>query len=649
MGTARPNPALGLFAQGAGRVDVARAVGQAVTVSPPSLSLGTVPWPHDDDRTVTRTLTYRNDGPEGVTLDLATTASAPGVFTVTPTHLTVPAGGTAEAVLTADPRVDSPTGRLSGAVTATSGTTELRSVFTLTKEHETHALTVKVLDREGRPAAGSLVTVLDVDRDAGEYLFAPDGTGTARVRPGRHHLDVHIVTEAADGTFDHTFVARPLLNVTGDETVVLDAREGRPVAVDPPRRGASSALAAVGLVRTTPSGGTVSSLVTAGSFERIRTAEVGSGPLPAGAGAISTTVRSSWAKRAADGTFTDSPYDYELAWVVRGRLPGGFHGRARSSDLAKVTHVLYSDRADTPLGALWAYALPPEGGSAPSPTIRFRSAGKRTVYYSARDVDWTFVLNRFNALGQNDFQQWAAPVALRAGRTAELRWGNGPLGPSFADQRARAFGSVRRRGDTMMFHVPPFADQSPGHTGFSLADKGSTRLYRGERLLADVPYPYYDAQGSVPATDQPYRLETWIDRAGQGYLTSTSIRAAWTFRSARTPSDTWTPLPVTAIHFTPALRLDNSAPAGRHLRLPVTLQRQPGSPAPSVRALTVEVSYDDGTTWSSVGVRGTTDPARWHADLLSPRGEGYASLRAKLTDTDGSTAEYTVIRAYRLR
>ncbi|MHC5903601.1 S8 family serine peptidase [Streptomyces sp. S6] len=700
MGTARPNPALGLFAQGAGRVDVARAVGQGgVTVSPPSLSLGTASWPHDDDRPVTRTLTYRNDGPGDITLDLTTTASAsgtspagsasapgtfstapdtaasasgtplagtapaprtsstapgtpasaPGVFTVTPTHLTVPAGGAAEAVLTADTRVDSPTGVLSGAVTATSGTTALRSVFTLTKEHETHPLTVKVLDRKGQPAAGSLVTVLDIDRDEGEYLFAPDGTGTTRVRPGRHHLDVHIVTEAADGTFDHTLVAQPLLNVTGAETVVLDARKGRPLTVDPPRRGASSALAGVGLVRTTPSGGTVSSLVTAGSFARIRTADLGNGPLPAGAGAISATVRSSWAKLAADGTFTDSPYDYELAWVVRGRLPGGFHGRARPSDLAKVTHVLYNDRADTSVGSLWTYALPAEGGSAPSPNIKFTAAGKRTVYYSARDVGWTFVFNRFNALGQGAFQQWAAPVAFEAGRTAELRWGNGPLGPSLADQRGRVFGSVRRRGDTMMFNLPPFADQDPGHTGFSSADKGSTRLYRGERLLADVPHPFYDSQGPVPAADQPYRLETWVDRGGQGYLTSTSVRAVWTFRSAHTPSDTWTSLPVTAIRFTPGLRPDNSARAGHRLTLPITLQRQPGTPSPSVRTLTVEVSYDDGTTWTSVGVHRTTDPARWRADLLSPRGEGYASLRAKLTDADGNAAEYTVIRAYRLR
>lgn len=64
--------------------------------------------------------------------------------------------------------------------------------------------------------------------------------------------------------------------------------------------------------------------------------------------------------------------------------------------------------------------------------------------------------------------------------------------------------------------------------------------------------------------------------------------------------------------------------------------------------LSVEVSYDDGTTWTAVDVRRTGNPARWRAGLRNPGG-GFASLRAKSVDADGNTAEYTVIRAYRLR
>ncbi|MFD2684258.1 S8 family serine peptidase [Streptomyces phyllanthi] len=662
MGSAKPNPALSAHAQGAGRVDIARAVGQSVTVSPPSLSLGTTSWPHEDDQPLTRTLTYRNTGALDITLDLTTTATGPdgkaapdGLFTVSPSRLTVPAGGRAEAEVTTDTRVDSATGLFSGAVVARSGDTTVRGVLAVTKAHESHPLTVKVLDRDGEPATGSFVTLLDIDRGEGRYLYAPGGTGTVDVRPGRYHLDVHVATAAADGSYDHTVVVQPLKPVTGADTVVLDARKGTPVTVASPRKGATSALAGVGVVRTAPSGASVSSLVTAGSFARLQTADLragkgaGKGALPADAGTLTSVVRSSWARLGEDGTFTDTPYDYELAWVVRGRFLTDFRARAKRGDLSKVTHVIHNDRPDERTAALWTYAFPREGGSAAGPNIRFRATGKRTVHYSARDVAWHLVFNRFNAQGQSEFQQWGAPLTLKAGGKKEIRWGHGPLGPSFADQRSRVFASVRRRGDTLMFHTPPFADQDPGHTGFSLADSGRTRLWRDGRLLADVPYPFYDAQGPVPAAEDSYRLETSVDRGGQGYTTSTSVRAAWTFRSRHTTGDDWTSLPVTAIRFTPELRQDNSARAGHRMVLPVVLQRQPGAPESDVRDLSVEVSYDDGATWTTVDVRRTGDPARWRAELLSPRGKGFASLRAKLADTDGNTAEYTVTRAYGLR
>jgi hypothetical protein len=54
---------------------------------------------------VTRTVTYRNHGDAPVTLDL-TVAGDAALFAVSPARLTVPAGGTAEATVTADTRAD---------------------------------------------------------------------------------------------------------------------------------------------------------------------------------------------------------------------------------------------------------------------------------------------------------------------------------------------------------------------------------------------------------------------------------------------------------------------------------------------------------------------------------------------------------------
>ncbi|MEV6495673.1 S8 family serine peptidase, partial [Actinoplanes sp. NPDC051633] len=118
MGAAKPTEGVDPFGQGAGRVDVARVIRQAVSVDEGSVSFGRQPWPHDDDVPVTKTVTYRNGGAAAITLSLALTGGA-GAFTVAASSLTVPAGGTATTTVTADTRGDRPDGFLTGRLVAT--------------------------------------------------------------------------------------------------------------------------------------------------------------------------------------------------------------------------------------------------------------------------------------------------------------------------------------------------------------------------------------------------------------------------------------------------------------------------------------------------------------------------------------------------
>ena len=61
---------------------------------------------------------------------------------------------------------------------------------------------------------------------------------------------------------------------------------------------------------------------------------------------------------------------------------------------------------------------------------------------------------------------------------------------------------------------------------------------------------------------------------------------------------------------------------------------------------TVEVSFDDGTTWQQM------DPKKvgnhWEVTVRHPA-TGFVSLRASAEEGDGNTVRETVIRAYRLR
>ncbi|WP_243866989.1 hypothetical protein [Actinophytocola oryzae] len=62
------------------------------------------------------------------------------------------------------------------------------------------------------------------------------------------------------------------------------------------------------------------------------------------------------------------------------------------------------------------------------------------------------------------------------------------------------------------------------------------------------------------------------------------------------------------------------------------------------KRLSVEVSYDEGTSWQRVPV-----DAKLVATLRHPAAAASVSLRASATDADGNTVRQTVIRAYTLR
>jgi hypothetical protein len=124
------------------------------------------------------------------------------------------------------------------------------------------------------------------------------------------------------------------------------------------------------------------------------------------------------------------------------------------------------------------------------------------------------------------------------------------------------------------------------------------------------------------------------------------VNVAWTFRSRHVPGNTPQALPLSAVRFAPPVNRDNTAPAGTVLAIPLTVQRQPGSLAGRARTLTVEVSYDDGATWSDADVR--RHGQHGVASLRHPAGAGFVSLRASSTDETGNTVSQTVIRAYRI-
>lgn len=655
MASATATPGANVNAQGAGRVDVARAVHQSVLATPTALPLGTQAAPADDDMPVVRTVTYRNEGADPVTLDFAARVSGPdgsgapaGMFTVAPERATVPAGAATTVTVTADTRVQTGTGVFQGALVGTPAGadtttgTSVRVPLTITKGTPTRKLAVRVIDRAGNPAAHYSTDIMSLDGSVYRFVSDPSGSGTVAVPEGRYMIHASVITPSDGST---TLLVRPTLTVTGDSEIVFDARRATPVSVTLPRKDASLRLAAVGFRRVLTSGLGYGVRVTGDSFGKLFTAALGDDAGP-GEGSLIADVRGFWAKKGADGTYNDSPYEYVLAWFERGHLPTNFSRVIRQSDLAQVNQRYYSVTSATagaPARAFQhSFGFPPEGGSALSAGASwFDTPGRRTLYYQAADTMWETRYSQYAADGTNQVQLLSNHETYKPGKRYTVTWQKAVPGPRFG--RATY---IAREGNRLSFNLPMAGDQA-GHTGYSLYDKSRVAFYYGAQKLVELNYPWTDSSGAVPAAESTYRLEYSAERGATngGFGIGTSISGSWTFRSAEVRGRT--PVGLSAFDFAPLVDQTNT---GGSPVLPMRLLRQPGATASAVRSVSVEVSYDDGGSWRKARLVRAAGRDAWVVVLPGrPVAGGHVSVRASAGFADGGGVEYRVIRGYRVR
>ncbi|HEY8453448.1 MAG TPA: S8 family serine peptidase [Natronosporangium sp.] len=248
VGSASPHPDLDAFEQGAGRVDVAAAVGAEVLATPASLTFGVFPFPHEDTDPVDAEVTYTNLGDRTLTLDLSATATRldgtpadPAMVTVDPPVLTLAPGQAARATVTVDVRVGE-IGVYGGYVVADGGPGAVARIpLSFHKEEQLHELTVVGITRNGRPAEfNSHFDVANMDGSNGvaEYLipFGPGGATTLRLPPGVYSVNGILETYLSDDLVAHetVFVFEPEITLDGDRTVVLDARAAEEITVATP-------------------------------------------------------------------------------------------------------------------------------------------------------------------------------------------------------------------------------------------------------------------------------------------------------------------------------------------------------------------------------------------------------------------------------
>jgi hypothetical protein len=590
-----------------------------VTAEPSGVGFGVQQWPHDDDEPLTRQLTYRNRGAAPVTLKLSVESQDDAKpFTVTPTTVTVPAGGQADVLVTADTAA-APVGYLGGYLVAAGDNVRVSTPVAVENERETYALKLEHTGRDGSPAADYLTTLHRTDSSGltTEITVRDPGAGAVTLRLPKGGWMIRSTLFDGDHT---TQLIHPGLDLAENQTLDLDARLGKPISVTVPDPSAAQVGAQV-----TFSDGKFSYPLASDRFENLATAQLG--PDRAYDGSL-TQITGTWAPPGGSRT-------YRLAWFHEGGMVTGFRRKVAGRDLAAI-HTSYAAHLTGGRGRATAAAQPPGGPISDLLTeTTFTTPSVRTEYVNADGgTKWRhYFWEDGPDSGETAFE--SNLTSYTPGRAYRESWNLGVFSPVLAG--GEDSGGLTRSGDSIRAKVPMYGDGA-GHAGWAATTRARVALYRDGILVAE--HSELGGKGfRVPPSAANYRLVVETERGAPATL-STRTTATWTFRSEHTEDDN--PLPVSVVRFTPALDARNTAPSGETYRVPVRVEQQQGSTANEVRELTVEVSFDDGATWSPAQIR------KDQVTVNHPVAEGFVSLRAKAADTAGNTIEQTVIRAYRI-
>ncbi|WP_306205023.1 S8 family serine peptidase [Actinoplanes sp. RD1] len=220
VSTAKTGSDVTVYGQGAGRTDLARATTQKV--------VGTGILDFREQPAEPKTITYRNYGSTPVGLSLA----VPAKVKISATKVTVPANGTATVTATVDTTTP---GQVSGWITATAAGVSVTTAVGAVVNGPIHRLTVKAIGPDGKPA---LVPALELRGDDSRFdtLTSQGGQATYELQEGSYIVDATLESSTSRPQDEQAwFVALPEVKVTGDMTVVLDARKTKPIVIKTPK------------------------------------------------------------------------------------------------------------------------------------------------------------------------------------------------------------------------------------------------------------------------------------------------------------------------------------------------------------------------------------------------------------------------------
>lgn len=485
-------------------------------------------------------------------------------------------------------------------------------------------LSVSLIDRSGDAPEDALAAwIRESTGESGELEIGEDGQAGAELEPGDYLImtmtfNGSTETERGEAVYGFTPVT------VGEEPaeLVIDAAAAAPISVEVEREDAELVEH---LVYLDASSDTSSMGVYEFMDARIDAYLL---PEPASSDLEFNFVYQPMLAGATDGA---EPYSYTLAFGGAGSLPDVPAFAVADADLA-VEQTEFQDLGVEVEGRQCDYPKLWESQFFLFAQCENRIFPSRmTNLYNAAPVQWdlTTEAGLFDADRRfiEGYTSFSGDVAMPAGPTERVI-GDGPLSAGVP--------LLFRSGDLFAGSISPAGSRSGDTLDLVGYETGSVTLSRDGEELGSAADPA-DFVFELPEGDQGrYTLTAAATRSTATALFAVDSFLEWKFDSA-TVEDALVDLPVVALE---SEAVQNGwAERDEPQEITLTLDSREAT----AESMSLEVSYDDGQTWTDVELECDT------ATLEHPDDAAFVSLRLTATDSAGTEVTHTTIRSYGLR
>ncbi|MEU5870856.1 hypothetical protein AB0A73_04765 [Glycomyces sp. NPDC047369] len=342
---------------------------------------------------------------------------------------------------------------------------------------------------------------------------------------------------------------------------------------------------------------------------------------------------------------TADPYSYNLVRHGKHGFRGDLTPPAHDADLARI------DMDYQALGTKGTFTRQELSEHADYPAAFYISTGEvalpstRTEFFTADpQVSWE---HRAYFPFEGPYTPWDLvhhrSGVLDAGSVQAMSWNNAPLSVGIDDNGQDWPPATFARWDEMgaLYFGPWMFSSSTGGEGIqSEYLPGKITLSRNGEVLAQNSEIGLGVEAAAVGAGE-LTLTAAADRAASWTPLGTHSEAAWTFDYDPAGNPV---LPVSVVEFAVSGIVNGAAEGGTIQDVDLEFAQQPGADEQQCAAMTFEVSFDDGATWTAVPIDRDGNTAT--ASLTLPDGAAYASVRFTAADQHGNTVSHETIRSF---